>query len=76
VQFDLKEGRTSAGEAALYARSNDPTDFAAKIAWLIDHPEEGRRMGQLGRARVLESLSWDKSVPQLLAAYDRIFARA
>jgi glycosyltransferase involved in cell wall biosynthesis len=75
VQFDLKEGRTSAGEAALYARANDPTDFAAKIAWLIDHPEEGRRMGQLGRARVLESLSWDKSVPQLLAAYDRIFAR-
>jgi glycosyltransferase involved in cell wall biosynthesis len=75
VQFDLKEGRTSAGEAALYARANDPVDFAAKIAWLIDHPEEGRRMGQLGRARVLESLSWDKSVPQLLAAYDRIFAR-
>ena len=76
VQFDLKEGRTSAGEAALYARKNDPADFAAKIAWLIDHPEEGRRMGQLGRARVMESLSWDKSVPQLLAAYDRIFARA
>jgi glycosyltransferase involved in cell wall biosynthesis len=76
VQFDLKEGRTSAGEAALYARENDPADFAAKIAWLIDHPEEGRRMGQLGRARVMESLSWDKSVPQLLAAYDRIFARA
>jgi glycosyltransferase involved in cell wall biosynthesis len=75
VQFDLKEGRTSAGEAALYARANDPVDFAAKIAWLIDHPEEGRRMGQLGRARVLESLSWDKSVPPLLAAYDRIFAR-
>ena len=75
VQFDLKEGRTSAGEAALYARANDPVDFAAKIAWLIDHPEEGRRMGQLGRARVLESLSWDKSAPQLLAAYDRIFAR-
>jgi glycosyltransferase involved in cell wall biosynthesis len=75
VQFDLKEGRTSAGEAALYARANDPADFAAKIAWLIDHPEEGRRMGALGRARVLENLSWDRSVPHLLAAYDRVFAR-
>ena len=73
VQFDLKEGRTSAGEAALYAEANDPRDFAAKIAWLIDHPEEGRRMGRLGRARVLENLSWTSSVPHLLAAYDRVF---
>jgi glycosyltransferase involved in cell wall biosynthesis len=75
VQFDLKEGRTSAGEAALYARANDPADFAAKLAWLIEHPEEGRRMGRLGRARVLENLSWSNSAPHLLAAYDRLFAR-
>jgi glycosyltransferase involved in cell wall biosynthesis len=75
VQFDLKEGRTSAAEASLYARANDPKDFAAKLAWLIDHPEEGRQMGQAGRKRVLESLSWDSSVPHLLAAYDRVFAK-
>ena len=34
VQFDLKEGRASAGEAALYARPNDPVDFAAQMAAL------------------------------------------
>lgn len=76
VQFDLKEGRTSAADASLYARANDPKDFAAKLAWLIDHPEDGRRMGQEGRKRVLQSLSWDSSVPHLLAAYDRIFGEA
>ena len=75
VQFDLKEGRASAGEASLYARANDPKDFAAKIAWLIDHPEEGRKMGQLGRKRVLDTLSWGHSVPYLLAAYERIFTK-
>ncbi len=75
VQFDLKEGRTSAAEASLYAKANDPADFAARIAWLIDHPEDGRRMGRAGRARVLHSLSWDSSVPHLLAAYDRVFDR-
>lgn len=75
VQFDLKEGRASAGEAALYAKANDPKDFAAKIAWLIDHPEEGRAMGRLGRTRVLDRLSWDHSVPHLLAAYARVFAK-
>ena len=75
VQFDLKEGRASAGEASLYARANDPKDFAAKIAWLIDHPEDGRKMGQLGRKRVLENLSWGHSVPYLLAAYERVFTK-
>ena len=75
VQFDLTEGRASAGEASLYARPNDAEDFAARIAWLIEHPEEAARMGRLGRERVLESLSWTQSEPKLLAAYDRVFAR-
>ncbi len=73
VQFDLKEGRASAEGASLYARANDPRDFAEKIAWLIDHPDEAREMGRRGRRRVLERLSWDHSVPNLLAAYERIF---
>jgi glycosyltransferase involved in cell wall biosynthesis len=75
VQFDLTEGRASAGEASLYARANDPLDFAAKLAWLIEHPDEGRAMGRAGRQRVVERLSWDHSVPHLLAAYDRVFAK-
>jgi glycosyltransferase involved in cell wall biosynthesis len=75
VQFDLAEGRASAGEASRYARPNDPEDFAAQIAWLIEHPEERARMGRLGRARVLERLSWAQSEPLLLAAYERIFSR-
>lgn len=75
VQFDLTEGRASAGEASIYALANDPKDFAAKIAWLIDNPEAGRKMGETGRKRVLEKLSWQHSVPPLLAAYDRVFAK-
>jgi glycosyltransferase involved in cell wall biosynthesis len=75
VQFDLTEGRVSAGEAALYARDNDPRDFAARIAELMDDPARRAEMGRAGRERVLSSLSWDHSVPNLLAAYDRIFAR-
>ncbi len=75
VQFDLAEGRASAGEASLYARANDPRDFAAKIAALIGDPEARARMGEIGRARVLERLSWDASVPPLLAAYDRVFEK-
>lgn len=75
VQFDLTEGRVSAGDASLYARANDPVDFAQKIADLIADPKAGEAMGKRGRKRVLEDLSWAHTVPQLLAAYDRIFEK-
>ena len=75
VQFDLKEGRASAGDASVYAAANDPVDFAAKIAELMDAPERRTEMGRAGRERVLNRLSWAHSVPHLLAAYDRIFAK-
>ncbi|TGD61205.1 glycosyltransferase WbuB [Tabrizicola sp. WMC-M-20] len=76
VQFDLVEGRASAGEASLYARANDAVDFADQIASLIANPALRDRMGKLGRQRVLEQLGWEHSVPLLLAAYDRVFAKA
>ena len=75
VQFDLKEGRASAGESSLYAKGDDPVDFAEKIVWLLDRPEERARMGAIGRARVVERFSWDHSAPALLAAYDRAFSK-
>lgn len=75
VQFDLTEGRVSAGDASLYARPGDPGDFAAKIAQLMDDPALRDEMGRKGRQRVLDALSWEHSVPKLLAAYDRIFAK-
>jgi glycosyltransferase involved in cell wall biosynthesis len=76
VQFDLHEGRASAGAAALYARENDPFDFAGKIAELLDDPERRAEMGAIGRARVENGLSWAHSAPRLLEAYERAFAKA
>jgi len=74
VQFSLKEGRFSAQEAAVYSdNQNQVPDFAAKILWLIEHPEERHRMGKFGRKRVLDELAWEYSVPDLLAAYQRAF---
>lgn len=75
VQFDLTEGKVSAGAAALSAANNDPEDFAVQIVRLMDDPGLRLRMGQLGRTRVLDALSWEHSVPHLLAAYERVFAK-
>ncbi len=76
VQFDLKEGRFSAGEASLYAdNQNMVDDFADKILWLLAHPEERERMGAFGRKRVEEELAWQFSVKNLLAGYERAFSK-
>jgi glycosyltransferase involved in cell wall biosynthesis len=75
VQFDLKEGRFSAQGASLYSdNENQVEDFARNILWLLDHPEERTRMGELGRRRVEHELAWEYSVRHLLAAYDRAFS--
>ena len=74
VQFDLTEGRYSAGEASLYARKNDERDLAAKIVQLLDDPALRAKMGDLGRRRVENELEWKYEVPKLLAAYDAVFA--
>lgn len=76
VQFDLKEGRFSAGDASLYADNERMMqDFADKILWLLEHPEERGRMGMAGRKRVVDELAWQFSIQNLLAAYDRAFAK-
>ena len=76
VQFDSKEGRFSAGEASLYSDTgNQVRDFADKLLWLLEHPEERRKMGEFGRNRVEKDLAWQYSIPNLLAAYERAFRK-
>jgi glycosyltransferase involved in cell wall biosynthesis len=76
VQFDLKEGRFSARDAAIYADiENQVPDFAAKILWLLDNPDERERMGEFGRKRVANDLAWDYSVDNLLAAYRKALSQ-
>jgi glycosyltransferase involved in cell wall biosynthesis len=69
VQFDLAEGRVSAGAASLYARPNDPLDLARHIESLLDNPDRRSRMGLIGKLRLQRRLSWQQQVPQLISAY-------
>lgn len=73
VQFDLTEGRYSAQEGSLYAKHNDAKDMAEKIVYLLDHPEERKRMGKFGRNRVVNELSWEHTSKALLEGYDKYF---
>ena len=75
VQFDLTEGRASAGAASLYAGHGDPVRLAAQIATLLDDEALRNRMGRIGRLRIEDTFAWEHQVPALLAAYDAAFAR-
>lgn len=73
VQFDLTEGRFSAEDASFYADRNNERDMAEKIIELLDNPVLRKKMGESGRARVVNILSWEHEVPKLLAAYEKLF---
>lgn len=69
VLFDLKEGRRTAGPAALYAVPNDPIDFARQITRLLDSRELCRQLGECGRKRIEDRLNWGVEKDALLEAY-------
>src|SRR5438067_7942637 len=74
VSFDLKETRFSAGDAAIYVKPNNETEFAEAIAQLMDQPELRKQMGTYGRRRVEDELQWAKVGNNLLTAYGTLLA--
>ena len=46
-----------------------PQEYAAAIAHLFTHPEEGRRLGENGRKAVVERYNWNQEAQKLLSAY-------
>jgi glycosyltransferase involved in cell wall biosynthesis len=76
VMFGTREGRYSAGDAAKYVMENSPEKLGDAILEMIDNPDERERMGALGYERLTTELSWERSVEQLLAAYQRATSRS
>lgn len=76
VTFDLTEHRFSAQDAALYAKQDDCADFARKLDYLIDHPEDRQRLGKNGLERIQNHLAWQKQSHILIEMYASIFSNA
>jgi glycosyltransferase involved in cell wall biosynthesis len=70
VLFDLKEGRRTAGPAALYAVPNDPVDFANQVSKLLNCKELREQLGEHGRKRIEERLNWEVEKTSLIRAYN------
>jgi len=74
VQFDLIEGRKTAGDAALYAVDNDPVDLAHQFARLSDDAALRDRLAVVGQMRANKLLCWERERSSLLAAYQLALA--
>jgi glycosyltransferase involved in cell wall biosynthesis/peptidoglycan/xylan/chitin deacetylase (PgdA/CDA1 family) len=70
VSFATTENWKTALDAALYAENNNVEQYADKIERLLDDPQLRSRMGQTGRKRILEELSWEHQSRRLIQAYD------
>lgn len=68
VAFDLLETRRTAGDAAAYAPGGDLEAFAEEIARVAADPIRRESLARDARARA-EQLVWERSEPELLAAY-------
>jgi glycosyltransferase involved in cell wall biosynthesis len=69
VMFGTKEGRASAGEAAVYVEENSAEKLGEAISGLLDDPGRRERMGRSGEERIKTELNWERSVEQLLEAF-------
>jgi glycosyltransferase involved in cell wall biosynthesis len=74
VAFDLKETRTSAGDAAVYVTPNEIDEYAEAIVALMDDEPRRTRLARLGRARVEKELAWAHQRQAYLDVYQRLTA--
>ena len=56
-------------ETGLVAEPNDPNSLRQRIEYLIDNPEEAKKMGNRGRETVQKNYTWDAVARRCLAAY-------
>ncbi len=71
VMFGTREGRFSAGDAALYVMENSAAKLGDAILEMLDDEPRRLAMGRIGHERLTTGLSWDRSVVELLRTYRR-----
>ncbi|HEY1084560.1 MAG TPA: glycosyltransferase family 4 protein [Prosthecobacter sp.] len=69
VMFGTREGRYSAGDAALYVMENSASKLGDAILELLDDEPRRIAMGRLGHQRLTQELCWERSVEELLKTY-------
>ena len=59
-------------QCGICVNPEDPGQIRDAISWLLDHPEEARRMGENGRKAVAAEFNWHVEEKKLLELYQKI----
>ena len=51
---------------------DDPGELVRSVLWLLEHPEERRRIGDAGRAEILRNHTWFARLLQVLPIIERV----
>jgi glycosyltransferase involved in cell wall biosynthesis len=70
--FPLWRQIVSEARCGLLVDPLDAAAIAAAVAWLLEHPDDARQMGERGRRAVEERYNWESEAPKLLACYERL----
>jgi len=66
---------TEDGRTGLHFRPSDPEDLAAKVEWLLAHPNELARMRKEARAEYEAKYTAEENYRQLMAIYQTVLER-
>jgi len=60
------------GECALFANPYDPEDIAEKVLYLLDNPDEAKKLSDEGRELIEKKYSWEAERGKLLDVYKKV----
>jgi glycosyltransferase involved in cell wall biosynthesis len=74
--FPLYREVVEGSHCGLIVDPSQPAAIARAMAYLIEHPDEARRMGENGRRAVLEKYNWETESKELLRIYDEVLGKS
>lgn len=75
VAFDRSISREILGDTGVFAEFGSADDFAKKVLWCLDHPQDAARVGAKARERAVNLLSYDASVSKIVGFYKKMFVK-
>lgn len=74
TEFELWKEFVDRYHCGICVDPGDVDEIATAIQYLLDHPEQARRMGENGRRAVEAEFNWGKEEEKLLALYQEVLA--
>jgi glycosyltransferase involved in cell wall biosynthesis len=70
--FVLYKEIVEGNKCGITVDATNPKEIARAVEYLIEHPNEARKMGENGKKAILEKYNWEREGRKLLEIYSRV----